>query len=80
MVFKKPEIKATINIEKQNTLFKKLYAIIYEEQPCLFISVGKDRIIANKKFGDITTHGFTPGFMPNELDGNAVVLSNSSKN
>ena len=65
------EIKTTIDLEKQNELFKRLYSIIYEEQPCLFICVDKDRIIANKKFGDITTHGFTPGFLPNELDGNA---------
>ena len=65
--------------------FPKIYRInqcevliIYEEQPCLFISVDKDRIIANKKFGDITTHGFTPGFLPHEFDGNAKVLMNKN--
>jgi len=68
------EIKGTIDVEKQNELFKKLYAIIYEEQPCLFIGIDKDRIIVNKKFGDITAHGFTPGFLPHEFDGNATVL------
>ncbi len=72
------EIKTTIDVEKQNELFKKLYAIIYEEQPCLFIGVDKDRIIVNKKFGDITAHGFTPGFLPHEFDGNARVLMNKN--
>lgn len=74
------EIKATIDPGKQNALFKKLYAIIYEEQPCLFISTDKDRIIVSKKFGEITTQGISPGFIPNELDGNALALSKSSQN
>ena len=74
------EIKATIDVEKQSILFKKLHAIIYEEQPSLFICTGKDRIIANKKFGEITISGLGPGFFVNELDGNATILTTNNSN
>lgn len=72
------EIKSTIDINKQNELFKKLYTIIYEEQPCLFIGVAKDRIIASKKFGNIEATGLSPGFKVNQLNGNAVTITSSS--
>lgn len=74
------EIKGTINVDKQNELFKKLYALIYEEQPCLFIGVDKDRIIVSKKFGNIDATGLSPGFKVNRLNGNAVIAVTSSNN
>ncbi len=74
------EIKATIDVDKQNELFKKLYAIMHDEQPCIFIAVDKDRIIASKKFGKIDAMGLSPGFKVNQLNGNAVIPVTSSNN
>jgi len=53
---------------------------MYEEQPCIFIAVDKDRIIASKKFGNIDVTGLSPGFKVNRLNGNAVVEVTSSNN
>jgi len=74
------EIKETLDVNKQNELFKKLYAIMYDEQPCLFIAVDKDRIIASKKFGKIDAMGLSPGFKVNQLNGNAVIPVTTSNN
>ncbi|MEM6321719.1 MAG: ABC transporter substrate-binding protein, partial [Bacteroidota bacterium] len=75
-------IRKTADIDKQNELFRELNAIIYDQQPALFICVDKDRIITNKAFGNVATSGLSPGFLINEFDGNSLVEApiNSSNN
>lgn len=67
------EVRSTIDVEKQNKMLKELQAVIYEEQPCIFLCVAKDRIIASKRFGEITPYGLTPGYFVNELGTNVNV-------
>lgn len=74
------KLRKTIDVTKQDELIKELQTIIYENQPGIFICVDKDRIIANKKFGQIAVTGLSPGFFVNELNGNAVIPITSSNN
>ncbi len=74
------ELRKTIDVAKQDELIKELQAIIYENQPGIFICVDKDRVIAHKKFGQMAVNGLSPGFAVNEMDGNALVAVTSSNN
>ena len=74
------EITKTIDIGKQDELLKQLQEIIYEEQPAIFICAAKDRIIASKKFGEITTMALSPGYLVNQIAVKQAIPITSSSN
>lgn len=61
------EISKTIDEDKLAELYTKFQAIIYEEQPAIFINTANDHIVVNKKYGNITTSSVPPGVFVNEL-------------
>ncbi len=74
------EVVQTVDVNKQDELLKQLQEIIYEEQPAIFICAVKDRIIASKKFGEITTIGLTPGYLVNQMVVKEAVPITASEN
>ena len=74
------ELRKTIDVKKQDELSKQLQAMIYEEQPVIFLAIDTDRMMVTKKFGEITAYGLSPGYNVNEFNGNTVVAVSSSNN
>lgn len=60
------EIRVTFDTEKRNELYKELQAIIYEEQPLIFLFILNNLMITHKRF-DMETTGITPGYKPNSF-------------
>jgi peptide/nickel transport system substrate-binding protein len=60
------EIRVTFDTEKRNELYKELQAIIYEEQPLIFLFILNNLMITHKRF-DMETTGITPGYKPNRF-------------
>ncbi len=56
-------IRAELDEEKRNELFKELQEIIYDEQPGIFLVAIKDGIITNKRF-EVKPSSLRPGFFP----------------
>ena len=69
------KMQEVVDVEKQNEMSKQLQAMIYEEQPAIFLAIDTDRMLVNKKFGQITAFGISPRFRVNEFNGNALVTS-----
>jgi len=61
------EINKTIDEDKLAELYTKFQEIIYEEQPAIFINTASNHIIVNKKYGNVTTSGISPGVYVNEF-------------
>ena len=74
------KLRQTVDPAEQDKLSKELQAIIYDEQPGIFIGVDKDRMVVDKRFGEITVYGLSPGFSINEFNGNAAIAVSSSQN
>ena len=60
-------IKYTINPEERNPMVEKLQAIIYEEQPYIFLFAGMRRNVIHKRFGNADMFFERPGVMLNNL-------------
>ena len=60
------EIQVTLDEVKRNELYKKLQAIIYDEQPILFFFVPKGRVVIHKRF-EASPSPMFPGFFPNNF-------------
>ena len=72
------EIQSTVDEDKLRDLYKKIQEVIYEEQPVIFVNVGNERLIVNKKFGEITTTGISPGFVINQFSNAGVPIKVSN--
>ncbi len=58
------QIRNELNEEKRNELYKQFQALIYEEQPAVFLLVRQERIAIHKRF-DAPVMIRRPGFLPN---------------
>lgn len=57
-------IRTTFDVAKRNELYKEFQAMLYEEQPAIFLFVPQERIAIHKRF-EATTSLKRPGFFPN---------------
>ncbi len=57
------EIQVTLDESKRNELYKQLQAIIYEEQPYIFLFHPLGKIVMHKRF-EAQASPVTPGFFP----------------
>lgn len=56
------EIRVTLEEDKQNELYQKVQEIIYEEQPCIFLFVPRERIAIHNRFEGTKTSPMGPGY------------------
>ena len=59
------EIIVTLDDDKRNELYKKFQAILYEENPAIFLYSVTRPLVVHKKFGKIFTSSTKPGFFEN---------------
>ena len=44
------QLRSELDVTKRNELYKKFQALIYDEQPAVFLFTAKERLALNKRF------------------------------
>lgn len=60
------EIQVTLDDAKRAELYKRFQAILYDEQPFIFLFIPTNRILTHKRFEAQAT-SILPGFVPNQI-------------
>ena len=60
------QIRSELNEEKRNALYKQFQALLYDEQPAVFLFARQERIAVNKRFNTAIV-ARRPGFVPSSF-------------